>query len=142
MSENGNPWSPNQDPRPFQPPQPLHHDPRDHDPRLADPRRPEDSPWRRTERLSRPETTGWHPAPTSYDAGPGGEEFYSPSGQYGDPEPHGQDGGEEDYDDRYDTGDRFVPGFGDYGDEADEADGAGYPARGRSARRPGKRGTG
>ena len=167
MSENGNPWSPNQDPRPFQPPpriqpppgiqpspgtqppqplkpqpqplqpqppQPLHHDPRDHDPRLADPRRPADSPWRRTERLSRPETTGWHPAPTSYYAGPGGEEFYSPSGQYGDPEPYGQDGGEEDYDDRYDTGDRFVPGFGDYGDEADEADEAGYPARGRSAR--------
>jgi peptidoglycan lytic transglycosylase G len=164
VSENGNPWSPNQDPRPFQPrpgiqpppriqpppgirppqppqlqpPQPLHHDPRDRDPRLADPRGPEDSPWRRTQRLSRPETTGWHPAPASYDAGPGGEEFYSP----GDPEPYGQDGGEEDYDDRYDTGDRFVPGFGDDGDEADEPDEPGHPARGRSARRASKRGPG
>ena len=147
MTENGNPWPPNQDPRLFQPPpgiqpppgtsgiqppQPLHHDPRDRDPRLADPRRTTDSPWRRTQRLSRPEATGWHPAPASYDAGPGGEESYPPGGQYGDPEPHRQDGGEEDYDDRYDTGDRFVPGFGDYGDEDDEDD---QPARGRSARR-------
>ncbi len=167
MSENGNLWSPNQDPRLFQPPpgtkpppgiqpppgikpppgiqapQPLHHDPRDRDPRLADPRRAADSPWRRTQRLSRPETTGWYPAPTSYDAAPGGEEFVPPGGQYGDPRPYGQDGGEEDDDDRYDIGDRFVPGFGDYGDEADvadEDDAADYPARGRSARRPRDRG--
>ncbi len=104
----------------IQPPQPLHHDPRDRDPRLADPRRTADSPWRRTQRLSRPEATGWHPAPASYDAGPGGEEPYPPGGQYGDQEPYRQDGGEEDYDDRYDTGDRFVPGFGDYADEDDE----------------------
>ena len=145
MSENGNPWPPNPDPRLFQPPrgvqpppgiqppQPLHHDPRDRDPRLADPRRTADSPWRRTQRLSRPEATGWHPAPTSYDVGPAGEEPYPPGGQYGDPEPYREDGGEEDYDDRYDTGDRFVPGFGDYGDEDDEDD---HPARGRSTRRP------
>jgi UPF0755 protein len=161
VSESGNTWPPNRDPRLFQPPQglqpppgpqpprgvqpppgvqppqplpgvqppqPLHHDPRDHDPRLADPRRAADSPWRRIQRHSRPEATEWHPAPTSYDAGPGGE----PDNQYGDPEPQRQDGGEDDYDDRYDTGDRFVPGFGDYSDEDDDAD---RPARGRSAHR-------
>jgi UPF0755 protein len=116
----------------MQPPQPLHHDPRDRDPRLADPRRAADSPWRRIQRHSRPEATGWHPEPASHDAGPGHEEFYSPDDQYGDPEPHLQDGGEDDDDDRYDTGDRFVPGFGDYGDEDDEPD---HLARGRSARR-------
>ena len=160
MSESGNIWPPNQDPRLFQPPpglrpppglqpppgfqpppsmqppQPLHHDPRDRDPRLADPRRAADSPWRRIQRHSRPEATGWHPEPASHDAGPGHEEFYSPDDQYGDPEPHLQDGGEDD-DDRYDTGDRFVPGFGDYGDEDDEPD---HPARGRSARRERTRG--
>jgi UPF0755 protein len=122
-----------QPPPGMQPPQPLHHDPRDHDPRLTDPRRAADSPWRRIQRHSRPEVTGWQPATASHDAGPGQEEFYSPDDQHGDPEPHRQDGGEDDYDDdRYDTGDRFVPGFGDYGDEDDEPD---RPARGRSARR-------
>ena len=148
MSENANTWPPNQDPRLFQPPQglrpppgtqplpgmqppPLHHDHRDRDPRLADPRRAADSPWRRIQRHSGPEATGWHPEPANHDAGPGHEEFYSPDDQYGDQEPHHQDGGEDD-DDRYGTGDRFVPGFGDYGDEDDEPD---RPARGRSARR-------
>ncbi|HJZ27368.1 MAG TPA: endolytic transglycosylase MltG, partial [Streptosporangiaceae bacterium] len=120
-----------QPPPSMQPPQPLHHDPRDRDPRLVDPRRAADSPWRRIQRHSRPEATDWHPEPASHDAGPGQEEFYSPDDQYGDPEPHRQDGGEDD-DDRYDTGDRFVPGFGDYGDEDDEPD---RPAGGRSARR-------
>jgi UPF0755 protein len=137
VNESGNTWPPNQDPRLFQPPpglqppQPLHHDPGARDPRLADPRRAADSPWRRIQRHSRPEATGWHPEPASHDAGPGHEEFYSPDDQYGDQEPHRQDGGEDD-DDRYDTGDRFVPGFGDYGDEDDEPD---RPVRGRSARR-------
>jgi UPF0755 protein len=104
----------------------LHHDPRDRDPRLADPRRAADSPWRRIQRHSGPEATGWRPAPASHDAGLGGE----PDDRHGDPEPYRQDGGEDDHDDRYDTGDRFVPGFGDYGDEDDDAD-----HRGRSARR-------
>lgn len=140
MSENA--WPPNQDPRLFQPPrglqppqssrmqppQPLHHDPRDRDPRLADRRRTADSPWRRTQQ----HTTGWHPMSASHDAGSGGN-------QYGDPDPYRSDGGEEDYDDRYDTGGRFVPGFGDYGDEDDEP--ADQPVRGRSAaRRPRGRG--
>ncbi|HEV2254818.1 MAG TPA: endolytic transglycosylase MltG [Streptosporangiaceae bacterium] len=147
MSENGNTWPPNQDPRLFQPPtglrpppglqppQPLHHDPRDRDPRLADPRRAADSPWRRIQRHSGPEATGWHPAATSYDAGPGRQ----PDDQHGDPEPYRQDGGEDDYDDRHDSGGRFVPGFGDYGDEDDESD---RPARGRSARRARERSRG
>jgi UPF0755 protein len=125
-------------PLPGMQPPPLHHDPRDRDPRLADPRRAADSPWRRIQRHSRPEDTGWHPAPASHDAGPGGEEFYSPDDQYGDQEPYRQDGGEDD-DDRYDTGHRFVPGFGDYGDEDDEPD---RPARGRSARRERERSRG
>jgi UPF0755 protein len=117
----------------MQPP-PLHHDTRDRDPRLADPRRAADSPWRRIQRHSGPEATGWHPVPASHDAGPGHEEFYSPDDQYGDQEPHRQNGGEDD-DDRYETGHRFVPGFGDDADDDDEDDEPDRPARGRSARR-------
>jgi len=140
MTDNGSSWPPNQrDPRAFQPPsgptgpgafqppQPLHHDPRDRDPRLTDPRRAADSPWRRTQQQSRPEATGWHPAPAGHAAGPGGEEFRSR-----EPEPYGQPDDEDDYDEMYDTGDRFVPGFGAY-DEDDEDD---QPRRGRAARRP------
>ncbi|HLK74552.1 MAG TPA: endolytic transglycosylase MltG [Streptosporangiaceae bacterium] len=156
MSENGTSWSPNQDPRLFQPPQglqpspglrppsrglqppqpshatppshamqppqPLHHDPRDHDPRLADPRRAQDSPWRRTQRHSGPEATGWHSAAGSHDAGPGGGEFYSPN----DPESYD--------DDRHIPGGRFVPGFGGEDDE-DEGEEPERPVRRRSARR-------
>jgi UPF0755 protein len=137
VSDSGNTWPPpdprlSQDPTGpmgpggFQPPRPLHHDPRDHDPRLGDPRRAEDSPWRRTQRLSRPEATGWHPAAASHASGPGGQEFYPR-----EPGPYGQPG-DEDYDDRYDTGGRFVPGFGDYGDDEEDD----QPRRGRTARRP------
>ena len=121
-------------PLPGMQPPPLHHDTRDRDPRLADPRRAADSPWRRIQRHSGPEATGWHPVPASHDAGPGHEEFYSPDDQYGDQEPHRQDGGEDD-DDRYDTGHRFVPGFGDDADDGDEDDEPDRPAGGRSARR-------
>ncbi len=134
MNENENTWTPNQgDPRlfqrpsgpkgangptrasgpnGFQPPQPLHHDPRESDPRLADPRRAGESPWRRTQRHSRPEATPWHPTSASYDAGPGDEPY--PPGPHGDPEPYPQPDDEDDYDDR------FLPGFGNYGDEDDE----------------------
>jgi len=141
VSENGNTWPPSQrDPRlfqgpggpagvngptGFQPPQPLHHDSRDRDPRLADPRRAKDSPWRRTERLSRPEATGWHHAPASYATGPGGAEF-----RPREPEPYRQPDDEDGYDDEYDAGDRFVPGFGDYGDEDTDDD---RPRRSRAA---------
>jgi peptidoglycan lytic transglycosylase G len=124
VNESGNTWPP-RDPGPFQPPQPLHHDPRDRDPRLTDPRRAADSPWRRAERRSRPEVTGWHPAvppPASHDAGTGGGQSY-PGGE---PEPAEEEG----YDD---TGGRFVPGFGSYGDE--DAEDAGDDRARRPARR-------
>jgi UPF0755 protein len=131
VNENGNTWPP-QDPGQFQPPQPLHHDPRDRDPRLADPRRAADSPWRRAERRSRPEATGWHPAaprPASHDTGTGGGQFY-PGGE---PEPADEEG----YDD---TGGRFVPGFGDHADEDAEDDHGRRPAkRSRGPRGPRRR---
>ena len=146
MTENGSTWPPNQrDPRLFQrpsgptgaqgptgfpPPQPLHHDPRDRDPRLADPRRAGDSPWRRTQQRPRPDAAGRHSAPISYGTGPGSEELHSR-----EPQPYGQPEDEEGYDDGYDTGDRFVPGFGDY--DYDDEDGEDdHPRRARSARRP------
>jgi UPF0755 protein len=140
MTDNGNTWPPNQrDPRIFQPPggmqppRPLHHDPRDRDPRLTDPRRAGDSPWRRTQRLSRPEATGQHPAPASYHTGPG-EEFDSRNtGPYRPPDD------EDGYDDPYETGERFVPGFGDYGDE-DEDDNR--PRRRRGGHGPSPRSRG
>ena len=123
MTDNGSTWPPDhRDPRVFQPPQPLHHDPRDRDPRPTDPRRPGDSPWRRTQRQSRPEAAGWHSASASYHTGPG----------EGDTGPYRQPDGEDGYDDQYDTGGRFVPGFGDYGDEDDEDDRRGR--RGRALR--------
>jgi UPF0755 protein len=137
MTDNGSSWPPNQrDPWVFeppggiQPPRPLHHDPRDRDPRLADPRRPADSPWRRTQQQSRPEATGWHPAPASYHTGPGEESGSRDTGPYGQPDD------EDGYDDQYDTGDQFVPGFGDYDDEEDEDDHPRRGGRGRAARAP------
>ena len=131
MTDNRNAWPP-QDPRLFQPPQPLHHDPRDRDPRLADPQRAADSPWNRTQRRSQPPdpgTTGWHQASARHATGPGGggEEF-----RPREPEPYPQPDDEDGYDDRYDPGNRFVPGFGGYGDEDDEDD---QPLPDRSARR-------
>jgi len=138
-------------PRPLPPGyEPVHHELGPTDPRFADRRRAEDSPWRRTERLSRSEATGWHPGgpvPVSYDGDPpvlGGGEFYSPGQEggrddhpeYDDPEPGHQYGQHED-DDRYDTGERFVPGFADDGDDGDQG---GRRARRKSARRSGSRG--
>jgi UPF0755 protein len=123
VSENENPWPPGQrdprlfpnpsGPKGFQPPQPLHHDPRDRGPRLADPRHAGDSPWRRTQRRARPEGTSWRPASASYHAGPGGDDPYD----------------EDDYDD---SADRFLPGFGHDGDENDEGADYDHPRRGRT----------
>jgi UPF0755 protein len=109
--------------------EPVHHEPRYDDPRpdrpqdQGRPRDPEDSPWRRTQRLSRPEAQPWHPgqpAQASYDPGD-----FPPQDQYGEPSQHGErsrygepgeyPGGAE-YEDEYETGGRFVPGFGDDGD--------------------------
>ena len=83
--------------------------------------------WRRTQRLSRPqvpEAAGWHSAPASYHTGPG----------EGDTGPYRQPDDEDGYDDQYDAGGRFVPGFGDYGDEDGEDDHRGR--RGRAPRGP------
>ena len=125
MTDSGSTWPPDRrDPRVFQPPQPLHHDPRDRDPRPTDPGRPGDSPWRRSQRLSRPEAAGWHSAPASYHTGPG----------EGDTGPYRQPDDEDGYDDQYDTGGRFVPGFGDHGDHGDEDDED--DRRGRRGRAP------
>jgi UPF0755 protein len=124
-------------PRPLPPGyEPVHHEPRDTEPRFPDPGRGEDSPWRRIQRQSRPEATGWHrggPAPLSYGGDPrdpAGGEFYAPG-------PHGDADRGDQYedDDRYDTSDRFVPGFADYGDEGDHRDQGGRGSRRRSARR-------
>jgi UPF0755 protein len=137
MTDNGNTWPPNQrDPRIFQPPRgiqpprPLHHDPRDRDPRLADPRRAGDSPWRRTQRVSRPETTGWHPVSASHHTGPDEE---SGAGPYRQPDD------EDGYDDLYESGERFVPGFGDYGNEDEDED---HPGRSGATHGPSPRSRG
>ena len=153
------------DPREFRPPppgyEPVHHEPPPQDPRFADPPGTGDSPWRRTERLSRPEATGWHPDVPAYSSyendprGPRGDEFRAPGreggqdhygrqdpyDQPGDPDPYGRyedDGG---YRDDYEGEGRFVPGFGDYGDEDDQdvppdRGRRGRSGRGRAARQP------
>jgi len=145
-------------PRPLPPGyEPVHHESPPADPRLADRRRAEDSPWRRTERLSRPEAADWYPGgpvSASYGGDPrglGGGDFYSPGQESGpggdprhdDPEPGDRYDGPDAYgqyedDDGYGTGDRFVPGFADYGDD----DQGGRAARRRTARRSGSRGQG
>jgi UPF0755 protein len=162
MTDNESNWPPGQrdprlfqPPRPMEPPPPLHHDPRAGDPRSADPEHAGDSPWRRTQRHSRPESAGWQPAtpeasqpagwqptapegagwqpatpaPAGPGAGPGPGEYRG-----GDPEPYRQpDEGDSD------TGGRFVPGFGDYAEEDYHAEPPrrGRAARGRSAPPPG-----
>jgi UPF0755 protein len=173
MSENGGGWPPvppgsggPQAPpgaqgfrRPLPPGYaPVHHEPRPTDPRFPVAGGGEDSPWRRTERLSRPEATGWQSAglmSASHDGDPrrpGGGEYAPgrPGGaddgdQYRDPGPgrhYGYPAPENPYDqyeddDRYDTADRFVPGFADDGEDGDQG---GRVARRKTARRSGRRG--
>ena len=200
MSENGGgswPRSPgpprhsrgSQDPGSFQdsrtfrslPPgyEPVHHEPRYAEPRPQDPRSPGDSPWRRTQQVSRPGSLPWNPgqpAQASHDPGeyhpqhqygergPQGERGqYGEHGQYGQyaerheydgqdeysghdpypgpgPYPGGPGGPGGEYEDEYETGDRFVPGFGDEGG-ADEPGRAGRGTRrARRARRDGRGG--
>ena len=120
----------------------MHHEPRYDDLRPVRPQvqgRPEDSPWRATQRFSRPEATEWHPGPAaqaSYDPGE-----FRPQDQYGEQgryeetryqEP-GQYPGDGEYEDE-DRG-RFVPGFGD--DDAPYEDGEADHG-GRRARRGGR----
>ncbi len=129
MTENGTWWRGSQPEPQGRPAQPLPpgYQPVHHEPGFTDQRRPADSPWRRTERHSRPEARDWQQgAPVSAR--------YADEGEYDDP--------------GYDDG-RFVPGFGDEPDypRQGEPGGRGAPPRsggGRGARpkRGGPRGPG
>ncbi len=109
--------------------EPVHHEPRPGQGRA------DDSPWRRTQRLSQPEPTAWplgQPARASHGEDPralGGEGLY-PRDRYGD---QGQSPGDG-YEDGYGSAGRFVPGFG--ADE-DEEDNGGWADRGGRAGRGG-----
>jgi peptidoglycan lytic transglycosylase G len=138
-------WRPDEHLRPLPPGyEPVHHEPRYDDPRptrpldQGRPADPGDSPWRRTQRLSRPEAQEWHPgqpAQASYDPGD-----FRPQDQYGEPSQYGEPGeypADVEYEDEYEAGRRFVPGFGDDGDADDESD-----RRSRRASRQDSRGGG
>jgi len=120
--------------------EPVHHEPRYDDPRPGQ-ERPDDSPWRRTQRLSRPEARAWQPGQpvtARYEEDPRGpgeefsprehQEFY-PQGRPGD---QGQFSGDSDgeYEDEYEGGGRFVPGFGDDDDAEDRGGGRTQPSSG------------
>ncbi len=121
----------------------MHHEPRYDDlrpsrpPDQGRPTDPEDSPWRRTQRLSRPEAQEWHPgqpAQASHDPGD-----FRPQDQYGEHSQYGEPGDVEyEYEDEYEAGGRFVPGFGD---DADYEDGR-PDRRSRRAGRQDSRGGG
>jgi len=90
-------WRPDEHLTPLPPGyEPVHHEPRYGETRPLDPRRPEDSPWHRTQRLSRPEPVApdpGRPAQASYDPG----EFrprdqYGNRGEYGDRSEYGESG--------------------------------------------------
>jgi UPF0755 protein len=158
VSENGGGWpGPPQDPRLFQRPQrfpaplpgqdgqppedrlrplPSGYEPVHHEPTRPDRGRPDDSPWRRTQRLSGPRSDGWPsgpPANASYGEDPRGPAGDDLGGRYS--EQRRYDGGGE-YEDEYEAGDRFLPGFG--GDDVEDHDGR--PDAGRAGH--GRRGTG
>lgn len=124
----------------------MHREPRYDDPRpprppyQGRPTDPEDSPWRRTQRLSRPEAQEWHPgqpAQASHDPGDfhpqdqyGERSQYSEHSQYSEP-------GDVEYEDEYEAGGRFVPGFGD---DADYEDGRSDRRSRRAGRQDGRGG--
>jgi UPF0755 protein len=142
-------WRPDEHPRPLPPEyEPVHHEPRYDDPRPVRPPdqgRPDDSLWRRTQRLSRPEAGQWHPGqPVQASHDPDPQDPYGDPGrgqsQYGEQAEYRDDG-------EYEDGGRFVPGFGDDGDDGYQADyetGRGHgrraaPQDGRGGRRPRRR---
>jgi len=126
--------------------EPVHHEPT-YDGPWPDQGRPDDSPWRRTQRPSRPRADGWpsgQPTNASYGEDPrrpAGDDFslgdrYSDQGRY-------DSGGE--YEDEYEAVGRFLPGFGDddeVEDHDERADGgrAGHGRRGNGRRRTGRTG--
>jgi len=71
--------------------EPVHHEPGYGEPGTArpqDPRRPDDSPWRRTQRASRPEAIQRNPGPpvqASYDPGE-----FRPHDQHGEGSQYGE----------------------------------------------------
>ena len=111
-----------QSPRIPQRPQGSHRLP-DGDAWPQDQGRPEDSARRRIQRPSHPGAEEWHAAPlvqASYDRGDfrpqdqyGPQDPVGPQDQYGEP---GQYPADAEYEDEYESGHRFVPGFGDDGD--------------------------
>jgi UPF0755 protein len=163
VSENGGGWPPGprgpQDPRGwpgFRPPEedrfrplpsgyePVHHEPGYEGPR-PDQGWPDDSPWRRAQRLSGPRADGWPsgpPANASYGEDPRGPASDDLGGHYSDQ--HRYDGGEG-YEDEYEVGGRFLPGFGD-NDEVEDHDGpaddgrTGHGRRGKGRRQTGRTG--
>jgi UPF0755 protein len=107
--------------------EPVHHEPGYEGPR-PDRGWPDDSPWRRTQRLSGP------PANASYGEDPRGPAGDDLGGQYSARRRY--DGGGE-YEDEYEAGGRFLPGFG----ENDEDDGrTGRGRRGKGRRQTGRTG--
>ena len=116
---------------------PPGYEPRDREPSYDDPRsvwpqdqgRPEDSARRRIQRPSHPGAEEWHAAPlvqASYDRGDfrpqdqyGPQDPVGPQDQYGEP---GQYPADAEYEDEYESGHRFVPGFGDDGDGDGDGD--------------------
>jgi UPF0755 protein len=103
---------------------------------------PDDSPWRRTQRLSRAPADGWHsgqPANASYGEDPRRPADDDLGGHYRDQGRYGS-GGE--YEDRYEAGGRFLPGFGDDDEveDHDERAQAGHGRRGKGRRRTGPTG--
>ena len=98
---------------------------------------PEDSPWRRTQRLSRPEAQEWHPGPPAQASHDPGD--FRPQDQYGEHSQYGEPGDVE-YGDEYETGGRFVPGFGDDADYEDDRPDRQSRRAGRQDSRGGGRG--
>ncbi len=102
-------WRPDEQPRPLPPGyEPVHHEPRYGEPRCGeprparpqDPRRPDDSPWRRTQRLSRPEAVAPNPglpAQASYGPGDRPPDQYGDRGEYGEYGDRGEYGGRDMY---------------------------------------------
>ena len=119
--------------------EPVHHEPMYEGPR-PDRGWPDDSPWRRTQRLSGPPADGWPSGPAanaSYGEDPRGPAGDDLGGHYRDQRRY--DGGGE-YEDEYEAGDRFLPGFGD-NDEVDDHDGrADRGRRGKGRRQTGRTG--
>ena len=115
------------------PPDPVHHEPGYDRPYPAQGPQ-DDSPWRRTQRLSEsgapgaPEGTPWHPVQASTGE-PYPRDRYSEQGRYSDPAPDDPSAPSDagypeytEYEDEYQAGRRFVPGFADPDPDNADAD--------------------